>query len=181
MSDSRLYDNATKTVDLLHRLLLAWLILCVSYAYLPQKASMPIALLPWTVDIPNITTRWAIVLSIFCTGLIGSALISNLRRICSSLNDEDTLQAIYTYPSVATLGRPKLRWLFLNMASSMQFFLGLDFVVRTAGVANSYWAIGLAFLYTVPFILFGRAVSSWQLHLAPPKLPTLRPAKGTIT
>jgi hypothetical protein len=152
---SNLCTNAVKCMELLHRLLFAWLVLAIVTAYLPDAAASAQVKLPFTdVNIPVSSARWACAVVIFFVGVAGCAILRSLRDLCSRLAETPYLQVVLTYPSLATLGTRGQRVLLGYGLAFVQYSSGYALwspMPRAFGGAPD---IGLAFLFATPMLLF---------------------------
>lgn len=162
MSIDKQFDNAVRTMDMIHHVLLLWLFLCLAYFFLPAKsASVPVNLPFTTLELPNGTLRWACFVIIFAVGFVASALVSHLSGIYRALSDPGYIQAIRTYPSIVTVGSPLTREIYLFLAAVIQYLVGADALGGITGL-GSHWINGLSWLYVAPMLWFSLAGARWQ-------------------
>ena len=171
MSDvtSALCGNAIKCMDLLHRIVFAWLLLCIAVAFLPSAAASAQLKLPYTdVAIPINSARWACGIAIFFAGVVGYTVLVQLRQLCVRLATTEYLVVVLSYPSIATLGTPWLRSVCGYSLAFVQYSVGYGFL----SPMTSYWGgapdAGLAFLYAGPMFFFAWELRDWQKGITLP-------------
>jgi hypothetical protein len=164
---SALCTNAIKCMELLHRLVLAWLALAIVTAYLPSAAASAQVKLPFTdVDMPVNSARWACAVVIFFAGVTGCALLQSLRELCRRLAETPHLQVVLTYPSIATLGTARQRVLLGYGLAFVQYSAGHALWSPMPQVFGGAPDIGLAFLFATPMFWFAWELRDWQKGIA---------------
>lgn len=160
---SALCTNAIKCMELLHRLVFAWLALAIVTAYLPSAASSAQVKLPFTdVNIPVNSARWACAVVIFFVGVAGCALLKSLQDLCLRLAETSHLQVVLTYPSLATLGTGRQRVLLGYGLAFVQFSAGYALWSPMPKAFGGAPDIGLAFLFAAPMFWFAWELRDWQ-------------------
>lgn len=150
-------------MDLLHRVLFAWLALAIVVAYLPSAATSAQLKLPFTdVSVPVNSARWSCAIVIFFVGVAGCALLKSLRELCSRLADTPHLQVVLTYPSIATLGTARQRVLLGYGLAFVQYSAGYALWSPMPKVLGGAPDIGLAFLFAAPMFWFAWDLRDWQ-------------------
>lgn len=158
-----LFENAVRCVELIHRLMLAFVVLVIFVAYIPAKESgVPLTLPLAQVSIPVDTARWGCIAVIFSIGLLCSALLKRLSDLCSLLIGSEYLQVLLTYPSVATLGKPWQRWAVGISLMAAQYFAGYMLLYPMDKFLDGSPDVGLAFAYAVPMYFFAANLANWQ-------------------
>ncbi|RUL77490.1 hypothetical protein EKH80_06255 [Dyella choica] len=147
-------------MDTLHKLLGVWFILIVCTAYLPSASAK--VNLPFTdLTIPGDSVRWACMLAIFLIGLIGHAIVTMLRRLSVSIAETEKPIAIFTYPSIATLGRSGDRFLLGIGLAFVQYMVAAQAFPHWQYLGGHIW-LGVAFGFSLPMYFLGLALANWQ-------------------
>ena len=180
---SSLCGNAIRCMDLLHRLVAAWLVLSIVAAFLPATASSAQLKLPYTdVNIPVNSARWTCAVVIFFTGIVGCTILKQLRGLCLSLAQSDHLAVVLTYPSMATLGTPRQRMLFGYALAFVQYSVGYELWSPMPRLFGGAPDIALAFLYAGPMFWLAWDLRDWQKSVTPesalPKTPMQPPQRS---
>jgi hypothetical protein len=185
MSDvqSALCGNAVKCMELLHRIVFVWLLLCITVAFLPSAAASAQLKLPYTdVVIPVNSARWACGIVIFFSGVVGYTVLRQLRQLCAKLATTEHLVVVLSYPSIATLGTPWLRSMCGYGLAFVQYSVGYGLWAMGYGLwamGSGLWSpmpsylggaadAGLAFLYAGPMFLFAWELRDWQKGITLP-------------
>lgn len=160
---SALCGNAIKCMELLHRIVVAWLVLCIVVTFLPPAAATAQLKLPFTdVTVPIDSAQWACGIVIFLSGFVGCAVLSQLQRLCVRLASTEHLEVVLSYPSIATLGTPRLRSLFGYGLAFVQYSVGYGLWSPMPRYLGGAPDIGLAFLYATPMFFFAWELRDWQ-------------------
>lgn len=157
-----LYDNAIKCMELLHKILAVWCFLTLMVAFLPtgsDSAQLKLPILEFSV--PYNSTRWIGGILIFVAGFFAQELLKKLEGICASLKDGEHLEAVLTYPSIATIGTPGQRGFSGLVLAFIQYSAGATLIPKMH-LFGSDAHFGLAFLYCAPMLFFGSALNGWQ-------------------
>lgn len=158
--------NAVKSVELLHRMLGYWLVLCLVAAYLPATKSGAQLKLPFTeVAVPVNTARWSCAIVIFLVGAVGCVMLKHLRDLCVFLSKTEEIAVVLTYPSVATVGTPRKRFIFGLALAGIQYSVGIQLWSPMPEMFGGRPDFGLAFLYAGPMVLFAWVLQDWQQGL----------------
>ncbi|GDY37184.1 hypothetical protein ACINB_30760 [Acidovorax sp. NB1] len=173
--NSSIRENAIRCLDLLHRLLGVWLVLCLIAAYLPTASNGAQLRLPFTdVNVPVNSARWTCAVAIFVVGVVGCVMLRQVRDLCAYLSSTEHVAVVLTYPSIATLGSPRQRMLFGQALAGIQYFVGIQLWSPMPRMFGGAPDIGLAFLYAVPMFWFAWDLRDWQKSLSPEiKLPKI--------
>jgi len=160
---SALCSNAIRCMELLHRIVIAWLLLCIAAAFMPTAAAGVQLKLPYTdVTIPINSARWACGIVIFLSGIVGYTVLVQLKHLCIKLATTEHLEVALSYPSIATLGTPRLRSVCGYGLAFVQYSVGYGFWSPMPSYLGGSPNIGLAFLYSVPMFVFAWELSDWQ-------------------
>ncbi len=160
---ANLCGNAIKSMNLLHRVLGAWLLLSVFTAFLPSAPASAQLRLPFTeVSVPVDSARWACTVVIFSGGIACCAILSHLRRLCEMLAQSEHLVVVLTYPSIATLGTPGLRATLGYGFAFVQYSVGYQLFAPMPEFLGGAPDIGLAFLYASSMFWFAWELRDWQ-------------------
>lgn len=169
---SALCANAIKCMELLHRIVLAWLVVSVAAAFLPSTAFSAQLKLPYTeVNVPINLARWACAVLIFFAGVAGYTILKQLRELCITLAPTEHLSVVLTYPSIATLGTPWLRVLLGYGLAFVQYSVGFGLWSPMPPLIGGAPDVGLAFLYAAPMFWFAWELRDWQKGIQ--QAPTL--------
>ena len=165
---SALCANAIKCMELLHRIVFAWLIVSVAVAFLPSTASTAQLKLPYTdVNVPINSARWACAVVIFFTGVAGYTILKQLRELCITLASTEHLTVVLSYPSIATLGTPWLRVLLGYGFAFIQYSVGFGLWSPMPPLFGGSPDVGLAFIYAAPMFWFAWELRDWQKGIQP--------------
>ena len=176
--NTSLAGNAIKCMDLMHRILSAWLVLSLIAAFLPSSADDAQLRLPFTeITVPINSARWACAVVIFFAGFIVCAILKQLRELCVFLEQSEYLQVVLSYPALATLGAPWQRAFVGYGLAFIQYSVGYQLFSPMPPMFGSAPDIGLAFLYSGPMFLVAWELRDWQRRI---KLPGAVPTSKNI-
>ncbi|MGU5738815.1 hypothetical protein [Aeromonas caviae] len=163
--NSALCGNAVKCMELLHRLLFAWALLCIAAAYLPSVENTSLQLPFVDVNVPVDSARWTCAVAIFIMGVVGCATLQQLHGLCKHLEDSDHLIVILTHPSIATLGTPWQRQLLGYSFAFVQYSVGIALWSPMPEMFGGRPDFGLAFLYSSSMFFFAWTLRDWNKNL----------------
>jgi hypothetical protein len=164
-----LSENAIRCMELLHRVLGVWLLLCLVAAYVPSVSGNAELKLPFAdVKVPVNSAKWTLAFTIFFVGIAASAILRRLRHICLALGDSERLAVVLTYPSVATLGTRRLRALFGYGLAFVQYAVGYELVAPMPQFLGGSPDIGLSFIYAGSAFFFTWELQDWQKGIQVP-------------
>lgn len=152
-------------MELLHRLLGIWAVMCLATAYLPSVDSTPLKLPFVDINVPVDSARWTCAVVIFIFGVIGCATLKHLRGLCQRLEGTDHLIVVLTYPSIATLGSPWQRQLLGYSFAFAQYWVGVALWSPMPEMFGGQPDFGLAFAYAGSMFWFAWDLRDWDKNL----------------
>ncbi|MGL6613591.1 hypothetical protein ACSZN8_06830 [Aeromonas caviae] len=163
--NNALCGNAIKCMELLHRLLGMWALLCLATAYLPTVENTLLKLPFVDVDVPVDSARWTCAVVIFIVGIVGCATLKKLQELSKHLEGTDSLIVVLTHPSIATLGAPWQRLLLGYGLAFVQYSVGVALWSPMPEMFGGRPDFGLAFLYSSSMFFFAWTLRDWNKNL----------------
>lgn len=156
--NTMLHENAIKSMDTLHKILILWILIALVVAFLPNNTDSAQLKLPLLdLFVPYNLTRWIAALIIFTIGFVARELLRQFEQVCTLLKDSDELTAVLTYPSIVTLGTSNLRGFIGVVFAFTQYSIALT-LIPELDIFGGSARLGLAFLYSMPMLWFGVAL-----------------------
>jgi hypothetical protein len=107
---SAIAANAIRCIDLLHRLLLFWILLALALLFSPPSGSTVALKLPFTeLSVPALLAKILLASVLFLVGFAARELLLQLKDVARKLIGSDHLLVVLTYPSIATIRNPSSR------------------------------------------------------------------------
>lgn len=153
-------QNAHRSLDLIHRALFAWGVGFVGLIAIPSNGSLALNLSAFNASVPSSLLKLFLGFVIFFSAIVGYVALNNVRSIISNVPEEQE-KAIRSYPSLATLGSPMLRFIVVGYLAMLQLGLGISpFYIERQPIPGIL--VAFAFIYAMPMLLFTYQLGTWD-------------------